>query len=475
MMTVRRLAWRALVGGCALLAGSGVFLIACSASKAPPAGTRAVMASAIPAASATPAPVLTSVATAPATWTRPPSPAATLPPTLAATGEPTAIQPSPPAQMLVSGATARPPAATLRPAVTPQINQPVRQLAELKTGADDLAFSPDGKRLAVGSASYEAGSQFAVEVWDVASGRLQWRGMQADAVRKIAFSSDGTRVGSVSFDKTARLWDAASGAVVAQLEYGYWVYGLDFSPEGNRWATGGFDGKVIVADASSGQVRGEFRHDLMVLDLALAPNGPWLAVLSTGSYGPGRVTVWDVQTHEQRVLADFDGVAYGNVTFSPDTRWLAAPLGSGGQIAIWQTQIWPEVTRLSTPPGTVSRLIFSPNGQRMAALIQGGETQNQIVVWDVPTWRTLSQFTLVDVGWDIAFSPNGRWLVAGLGQGIEHPAALEAQLWDASSGKLLAHLSHAEQVLAVAFSGDGRRIATGSHGAVKIWELRTGE
>ena len=315
-----------------------------------------------------------------------------------------------------------------------------------------------------------------MEGWDVGSGLRRWAGQHADAVRKVAFSKDGTHVGSASFDHTARLWDAATGALVTELKYDYWVYGLDFSAEGNRWASGGFDGKVIVADASSGQVLAELKQERMVLDLALAPNGPWLAVITTGSYGPGRVTVWDVQTHEQRALADFNGVAYGNVVFSPDTGWLAAPLGSSGQIAIWRTRTWPEVARLDTPSGTVSRLIVSPNGERLAALIQGAgdasiEMRNQIVVWETTTWRVVSQFTLPDVGWDIAFSPDGRWLVAGLGQGFEHPAAFEAQLWDVTAGTLAARMPHAEQVLAVAFSADGKRIATGSHSAVKIWEL----
>jgi WD40 repeat protein len=253
------------------------------------------------------------------------------------------------------------------------------------------------------------------------------------------------------------------------------VYGLDFSRQDNRWATGSFDGRAVVADASSGQARAEFKHDLKVLDLALAPDGPWLAVLTTGSYGPGRVTVWDVNTHEQRLLAEFDGVAYGNVVFSPDTRWLAAPLGSHGQIAIWQTQTWPEVTRLALPPGSPSRLVVSPNGQRLAALIQSGNPPSQIVVWDTSTWQVVSQFALADVGWDIAFSPDGRWLVVGLGQGTGYPPVLEGQLWDATSGKLVAHMPHATQVLAVAYSGDGRQIATGGHDAVKIWEVQTGK
>ena len=66
------------------------------------------------------------------------------------------------------------------------------------------------------------------------------------------------------------------------------------------------------------------------------------------------------------------------------------------------------------------------------------------------------------------------WL-AGLGQGVEQPALYEGQLWDASSGQLVAHMPHTEQVLAVAFSVDGKRIATGGHDAVKIWDVHMGE
>jgi len=403
------------------------------------------------------------------------SPMPALLPTVTPFPPPTATELSPTEISIPTATATQARVARPQPTVTRASGGPVRLAAELNTGADDLAFSPDGRSLAVGSARYGDGSQFAVEVWDVAAGQLRWTGQHADMVREVAFSPDGTRVGSASFDGAGRLWDAATGAQVAEFKYNYWVNALDFSSQGNRWATGGFDGKAVVADASSGQAQAELKHDLMVLDLALAPDGPWLAVITTGSYGPGRVTVWDVNTHEQRVLADFNGVGYGNVVFSPDTRWLAAPLGSSGEIAVWQTQIWPEITRLTTPPGSPSRLIVSPNGQRLAALIQSGQPPSRIVVWDTSTWRVVSQFPLADVGWDIAFSPDGRWLAAGLGQGIEQPALYEGQLWDASNGQLVAHMPHAEQVLAVAFSADGKQIATGSHDAVKIWDVHMDE
>lgn len=375
--------------------------------------------------------------------------------------------------MPIAGRTAGP-TWTPRATATRAADQRVKLLAELPTGADDLAFSPDGGLLAVGSADYGTGApRYAVEVWDIAAERLRWSGEQTEWLHKVAFSPDGARVGSAAADGTARLWDAATGAIIAEKRFGYWVYGLDFSAGGGWWASGAMDGKVVVADAGSGETAMEFANDLMVVGLALAPDGPWVAVITSGSYGPMRVIVRDILTFEERVLARADAVGYGNVAFSPDTRWLAAPLGYVGGIVIWQTGTWEEISRLSTPAG-VSQMIVSSDGRRLATLggALGGDQKSQIVVWETSTWHEISRFTLPDVGWDLAFSPDGRWLAVGLGQGVEYSPAFEAELWDATTGALAARMPHEDQVLAVAFSADGRRIATGSHSAVKIWELR---
>jgi WD40 repeat protein len=328
-----------------------------------------------------------------------------------------------------------------------------------------LAFSPDDALLALGAANHE------VQVWDTETWSQRWSAAHDDWVRAIAFRPDGERLSSVSFDHTARLWDVANGEQVAQLDYDHWVYGLDFSADGQYWATGSLDGTAILADATSGVPIKEFKHDLMVHNLALSPDGPWLAVTTTGSYGPGVVVVWDVFTQERRVLAEFQGPAYSNVAFSPDTRWLAAGLGNG-PLAVWETQIWPEVARLEPPPGIVNELVFSPDGQSLAGVVSQGEMETRIIVWEVPTWRVVSEMLADDIVWDIAISPDGRWLAAGLGQGTEHPPANEGQLWDVASGTLVARMPHERQVLTVAFSHDGTRLATGSHDAVKIWELQ---
>ena len=67
----------------------------------------------------------------------------------------------------------------------------------------DVAFSPDGTRLATGSAARGA------RVWDAASGQQLLEVRHDHQVTAVAFSPDGTRLATGSDDKTARVWSVA--------------------------------------------------------------------------------------------------------------------------------------------------------------------------------------------------------------------------------------------------------------------------
>lgn len=113
-----------------------------------------------------------------------------------------------------------------------------------------LRFTPDGKRLIVGT---EFGS---VTIHDAATGKLLFEtdDLHDSAVLSADVSADGTLLVTTSSDGTARLWDAGTGALIHVL-HGHQakVFDARFSPDGRRILTSGDDRTVMVWDSDSGK------------------------------------------------------------------------------------------------------------------------------------------------------------------------------------------------------------------------------
>jgi WD40 repeat protein/serine/threonine protein kinase len=333
-------------------------------------------------------------------------------------------------------------------------------------GISSLAFSPDGKRLATASWDHSA------RVWDVATRRAvaTYYGHDA-AVSSIAFSPDGRHVASAGLDRTIHIWDAATRRRERTLlGHAGAVFGLAYAPDGRRLASCAFiqtrepDGELKVWDLTDGQAFRSLRaHSKLLLGLALSADGHRLA--SAGF--DGVIRLWDADT--LRELPGQRGFLreQNTVAVSPDATLLASR-GEDKKLTLWDVTTGRVVHTLGGPVAVLRAVAFSPDGRRLAADTRNNvfaQGPGEIAVWD---WAAEEKVVTLQ-GRSVAFSPDGRRLAFGNGNAV--------RVRDLDSGRdVLTLEGHTAEVLAMAFDGDGGRIASGGRDrTVRVWDAATGQ
>jgi WD40 repeat protein len=117
-----------------------------------------------------------------------------------------------------------------------------RKVRELRTSAQGLAFSSDGRHLATAPATGPA------QIWDLRSGRVVTRlEGHTGTVNDVAYAPDDSLLASASSDGTVRLWDPESGRQETVLRgHDDIVWDVDFSPDGSKLVSTSPDGTVRV-------------------------------------------------------------------------------------------------------------------------------------------------------------------------------------------------------------------------------------
>jgi WD40 repeat protein len=243
-----------------------------------------------------------------------------------------------------------------------------------------------------------------------------------------------------------------------------------YSPDGKLLAAGLDNGTVVLWDAAGKEaftIRGPARkRPAAVTGLSFSPDGKRLA--SAGGDAPARV--WDATTSQEvrtfPLPLSLDETS--TVTLSGDGRRLAERRGNG-DVLVWEVGEQPRSVTLRGHNGAVHAAAFSPDESRLATV---GDDLT-VRLWDARTGASLEGWQAHEVKTlAVAFSADGR-LVATGGSSREGG---EVKVWDGDGRLLLGVSDHPEGVVSVAFSPDRSRLLSSDIGGkVKVRDAETGK
>ena len=338
-------------------------------------------------------------------------------------------------------------------------------LLPLAEEVHSLAFSSDGSLLvSVSSRRDEGAIAGTIRLWDLATGRSLGTFLEGyvSPMRSVALSPDGTLLAAGVGDEV-RLWDVATRTSTGILEgHEGRVQSVAFSPDGTRLAAAAEDRTIRLWEVSSGRIATTVEgHGGAVRSVAFAPDG---ASLASGA-DDRTVRLWDVP--EGRSLAILTGHkgAVLSVSFSPD----GASLVSGSEdetVRLWDVAEQAATVTLEGHASWVRTVAFSPDGRAVAS---AGTWDGKVNLWDLASGSAAVLDDYTGRAQAVSFSPDGTVLASGLGSGL-------IELWDVLTATRRALLAgHGDRVWAVAFSPDGRMLASGSEDrTVRLWDLETG-
>jgi WD40 repeat protein len=247
-----------------------------------------------------------------------------------------------------------------------------------------VAFSPDGKLLvSAGGSEFKperngGKTSGQVKLWDVAAAKeLGELTGHLSKVFSAVFSPDGQILATGGADQTVRLWNVATRKQQSVLQgHADAVWSVAFSPDGKTIASASADRTVKLWDAISGEERVTFRgHEDEVRCVALSPDGKTMA---TGS-ADWTVRLWDLSTQKQRAVLKGHQGGVQCLAFSSDSRTVAT--GSADDtVKLWDTVSGKERTSLRGHRSGIAALAFSPDNQTLAS----AGMDDAVRLWTLP-------------------------------------------------------------------------------------------
>ncbi len=288
-------------------------------------------------------------------------------------------------------------------------------------------------------------------------------------IRDLAWSPNGKRIASASDDYTAQVWDASTGNnPIIYRGHSSFVEGVAWSPDGKRIASGSADATVQIWEPSTGNLIYTYRgHSLWVNRISWSPDGKYIVSgEQSGSAGSiVQVRVWEAATGKTIVIYRGHTNGVFAVAWSPDGTRIASD-GYDGTLQVWDAT--------SGNPISIYRdtnfhygLSWSSDSNRI--VVGGSDTQARVL--DANTGNIVYTYNIGSKGIpDVDWSPDGARIAVGSTNGAVY-------LVNAANGNnLYTYNRQAGSIEALGWSPDSKLIASGNDigsstgGTVQVWQ-----
>ncbi len=255
--------------------------------------------------------------------------------------------------------------------------------------------------------------------------------------------------------------------------------------ESDRVLVIGFDSGAMRVIQARTLLRTFTIHTGRIAGLAFGANGRRLVSAAVDR----RVILWDMQSGAiiQRLSSHTDWV--NDITYSSDGR-TALSASDDTSLILWNTDtespgFGHAIRQFTGHTEWVVAVAMSPDD----SLAVSASYDGRVIVWDVATGARIRQFTDHDgIITDVAFHPNGQWVVSSGCQAVQQSCVGELLIWNVRTGEIVATLDYdsasptGDLFLTIAVSPDGRTLATGGcaqldeiqncvNGLIVLWDI----